>query len=61
MGTAEEIESAVSTLPPAELSRFRSWFQQFDAEAWDRQREEDAAAECQPLPKHICRGPETHD
>jgi len=44
MSTAEEIESAVSGLPPAELSRFRTWFEQFDADAWDRQWEEDVKA-----------------
>jgi hypothetical protein len=44
MSTADEIESAVSGLPPEELSRFRSWFEQFDADAWDRQWEEDAKA-----------------
>ena len=44
MSTAEEIESAVSGLSPEELSRFRTWFDQFDAESWDRQFEEDVAA-----------------
>ena len=44
MSTAEEIESAVSGLPPEELSRFRTWFDQFDADSWDRQWEEDARA-----------------
>ena len=44
MSTAEEIESAISTLPPEELSRFRSWFEKFDAESWDKQWEEDAKA-----------------
>ncbi len=40
MSTAEEIESAVSGLPPEELRRFRTWFDQFDADSWDRQWEE---------------------
>ena len=44
MSTAEEIESAVSGLPPEELSRFRTWFEKFDADSWDRQWEEDAKA-----------------
>jgi hypothetical protein len=44
MSTAEEIESAVSGLPPEELRRFRIWFDQFDADSWDRQWEEDAKA-----------------
>ena len=44
MSTAEEIESAVSALPPQELSRFRAWFSQFDADSWDKQIEEDVKA-----------------
>jgi uncharacterized protein YfaT (DUF1175 family) len=44
MSTTEEIESAVSGLPPEELGRFRAWFERFDAESWDRQWEQDAAA-----------------
>jgi hypothetical protein len=44
MSTTEEIESAVSGLSPEELSRFRTWFDQFDAASWDRQIEEDVAA-----------------
>ncbi len=44
MSTAEEIERAVSGLSRDELSRFRAWFLEFDAEVWDRQFEEDVAA-----------------
>ena len=44
MSSAEEIQSAVSNLSPEELSRFRAWFVQFDAESWDRQFEEDVEA-----------------
>jgi hypothetical protein len=40
----QEIETAVSRLSREELSAFRVWFQEFDAEAWDRQFEEDVAA-----------------
>ena len=28
-------------LPPSELHKFRAWFDKFDANAWDRQIEED--------------------
>ena len=42
MTTVAEIEQAVSHLPKNELRTFRSWFEEFDAEAWDRQFEEDA-------------------
>ena len=42
MITAQEVEQAVARLPKPELDKFRSWFEEFDAEAWDRQFEEDA-------------------
>jgi hypothetical protein len=44
MSTVKEIESAVSKLSRDELQTFRSWFQEFDAEAWDRQFERDVHA-----------------
>lgn len=44
MSSIQEIEAAVSRLSPQELAEFRTWFNRFDAEAWDRQFEEDAAA-----------------
>ncbi|NQS99345.1 MAG: hypothetical protein HQ591_12925 [candidate division Zixibacteria bacterium] len=37
-----EIEKAVSNLSPKELAQFRAWFEEFDAEAWDKQFEQDA-------------------
>ena len=44
MSSVKEIESAVTRLSRAELSAFRSWFADFDAEAWERQFEKDVAA-----------------
>jgi hypothetical protein len=44
MSTVTDIEAAVQRLSRDELARFRTWFQEFDAEAWDRQFEEDARA-----------------
>ncbi len=44
MSTIQEIEQAVSKLSREELSSFRAWFAGFDAEAWDRQLEEDVRA-----------------
>jgi len=44
MSTIQEIEQAVSKLPPKELSTFRTWFAEFDAAAWDTQFEQDVAA-----------------
>lgn len=44
MATIETIERAIEQLPPAELAKFRRWFLEFDAVAWDAQIEADAAA-----------------
>jgi hypothetical protein len=44
MNNLQEIEQAVSQLSAEELSNFRGWFAEFDAEIWDRQFEEDVAA-----------------
>lgn len=44
MSTVQEIEQAVRQLPPDQLANFRAWFAEFDAEAWDRQLEQDIAA-----------------
>jgi hypothetical protein len=40
--TLHDLENAVTGLSPDELARFRSWFIDFDAVAWDRRLEEDA-------------------
>lgn len=42
MTTVQEIEKALVKLPPGELFEFRKWFEQFDAEDWDKQFEGDA-------------------
>ena len=39
--SVEELESVVSKLPPNELARFSEWFEEFIADQWDRQIEED--------------------
>lgn len=44
MGNLNEIETAVSLLSTGDLTAFRAWFAEFDAERWDRQFEEDVAA-----------------
>lgn len=44
MATVAEIENAVKNLSEDELSSFRDWFHGFDADAWDRQLETDAAS-----------------
>lgn len=42
--STSEIEAAVAGLPAEELSRFREWFERFDADSWDKQLEVDVAA-----------------
>ena len=41
MGKIENLEEQIRALSPEEFARFREWFAQFDAEAWDRQLEAD--------------------
>jgi hypothetical protein len=40
--TVEDIEKAVARLPEDELSRFRAWFEQFDAARFDQKIERHA-------------------
>jgi len=44
MNKIEAIAQAIKTFSPAELSAFRSWFQAFDTEMWNRQIVEDATS-----------------
>jgi hypothetical protein len=44
MSTVKEIEDAVRQLSAEDLAAFRAWFAEFDAAAWDREMEADAAA-----------------
>ncbi len=41
MQAVQELRLAVSQLSADELARFREWFDEFDAKAWDKQFEED--------------------
>ena len=38
------LRQAIQGLPPVDLAKFRRWFAEFDAKAWDAQIEADAAA-----------------
>jgi len=38
----QELEQAVTQLPPKDLARFREWFIEFDAQVWEKQFEADA-------------------
>ena len=39
-----DIKSAIEQLPRSELEEFTAWFEEFLAEAWDEQIEEDVQA-----------------
>ena len=42
--TIQEIETDITQLTPAELVSFRAWFEEFEAQNWDRQLAADVAA-----------------
>ena len=44
MGNVKSIEKAVESLPPSDLAEFRRWFAEYDAAAWDKKIEQDAAS-----------------
>jgi hypothetical protein len=44
MTNLEKLEKQVRGLSPEELRRFRAWFAEFDARAWDEQIEADSKA-----------------
>ena len=44
MSNVEDIEKAVESLPPAELAKFRAWFEAFDAEVFDQKIAADASS-----------------
>jgi hypothetical protein len=40
--SVKEIEAAITQLPPSELAELARWFEEFQAQAWDRQIAQDA-------------------
>ncbi len=44
MSEVEQLEQKIQKLPEADLAKFRAWFAEFDANAWDRQFERDVNA-----------------
>ena len=42
--TVQDLEAAVTQLPPDEQTPFARWFEEYLADAWDRQIEADVAA-----------------
>jgi hypothetical protein len=41
MTRLEKLEREIEKLSPEELANLRDWFRKYDADAWDRQIEED--------------------
>ena len=41
MSTVKEIEHAIVNLKPEEISKFRVWYEEFDAALWDKEFEND--------------------
>lgn len=39
--TVEEIENAIVLLPKNQLLKFRTWYENFNADSWDKQIESD--------------------
>lgn len=44
MTRVQRLEREIRELSQSELAAFRKWFQEYDADLWDRQIEEDVAA-----------------
>jgi hypothetical protein len=42
--TVKELESAIARLSPSELAELAAWFEEFQADAWDKQIERDVRA-----------------
>jgi hypothetical protein len=42
--SAKELERAVQELPAAEFSSFAAWFEEYLADRWDEEMEQDIAA-----------------
>ncbi len=42
MLTVQELEKEIARLPLDELARLRAWFDEYDAQVWDKQFEADA-------------------
>ncbi len=40
--TVNDIEQYIRQLTPMQLKQFRAWYEEFDADAWDKQIAEDA-------------------
>ncbi len=45
MTTLEHLELQVQQLAPSDFAKFRTWFHEYEWQAWDRQIENDSKAE----------------
>lgn len=43
MPLLNEVKTSIANLSASELADFRRWFDEFDADQWDRQFEQDAS------------------
>jgi hypothetical protein len=39
--SVDELENAITQLSPTEMARFAQWFDEYRADRWDRQMEQD--------------------
>ncbi len=44
MNELKKLEERIAKLPPEKLKKFRAWFTEFDARAWDAQIGQDSKA-----------------
>jgi hypothetical protein len=42
--SVDELENAITQLSPTEMARFAQWFDEYRADQWDRQIEQDILA-----------------
>jgi hypothetical protein len=42
--SVDELETAITQLSPGEMARFAQWFDEYRADQWDRQIEQDILA-----------------
>ena len=41
MATVKELENAITNLSPEDYKELRNWFEEYEAEQWDKQFEKD--------------------
>ncbi len=56
MSTLEDIEKALTELPPDQPAEFRAWFEAFDAARFDDRIERDSPNRRSPISALVARG-----